>query len=105
MSEALPVYLTQLIYLKPGQEEIFEQFEQYALAMLGDHQGQLLVRVRTRDNRNEGSLESPDEIHLVSFPSRDHYHAFIQDERRQQILHLKEASVLRMLLIEGIHPW
>ncbi|MDA0196910.1 MAG: hypothetical protein O2951_18045 [Bacteroidetes bacterium] len=40
------IYITQLIYLKPGKEEIFNEFESIAIPIISNYNGQLLSRIR-----------------------------------------------------------
>ena len=40
------LYITQLIYIQPGQEDIFHQFENIAIPIISKYNGQLLLRVR-----------------------------------------------------------
>jgi uncharacterized protein (DUF1330 family) len=96
------IYLTQLIYIHPGKEETFHQFEDLALALLGKYQGRLLLRLRpSAEQFIEGELEMPYEVHLVSFPQQSDFDAFKQDKERESFLHLKEAAVSKVVLIQG----
>jgi uncharacterized protein (DUF1330 family) len=99
---AAMVYYTQLVYLKPGQADLFHQFEKGVLSLLEKHNGRMLVRWRRTD---QGVIESaighPDEIHLLSFTSAEDFRNYVDDEMRMSVLHLKEASVERTLLIQG----
>lgn len=96
------VIITQLIYIKPGQELVFEQFETIALKALERYQGQLLLRVRPdADSFITANIEKPYEIHLVSFPSENLWKNFAGDEERKKFLHLKEQSIQSVLLIKG----
>ena len=40
------IFITQLIYLKEGQETIFHQFEDIAIPIIAKYNGRLLLRVR-----------------------------------------------------------
>ena len=40
------IYITQLIYIKEGQENIFHQFEDVAISIISKYNGQLLLRIR-----------------------------------------------------------
>ena len=94
------LYFTQLVYLKPGQETAFDAFEAVAIPLIARHNGQLLWRVRPdRSSVIEG--EAPSEIHLVTFPTQADFEAFSRDPGRTEFLHLKEASVERVVLIKG----
>src|ERR1043165_6969525 len=97
------LYLTQLIYIHPGKEDAFHQFEDFALALLDKYQGKLLLRLRpTPEQFIAGELEIPYEVHLVSFPTQAEFDAFKQDKEREQFLHLKDVSVRKMVLMQGV---
>lgn len=97
------IYLTQLIYIKEGQESIFHQFEDIAIPLIANYNGQLLLRVRP-DNEAfiENSIEKPYEIHLISFDSDKDFENFMHDEERKKFLHLKEQSIKLSILVKGI---
>lgn len=94
--------MTQLVYLKPGQQEAFHQFEAVALPAIAQYNGELLLRVRpAADAFIAGSLERPYEIHLVEFDTEQDLEAFMKDEGRKRFLHLKEQSIRSVMLIKG----
>ena len=97
------IFITQLIYIFEGQEEVFHQFEDIAIPTILKYNGQLLLRVRP-DAKNyiESNIEKPYEIHLVEFASEEDFENFKQDEERKKFLHLKEQSIKSVLLIKGI---
>jgi uncharacterized protein (DUF1330 family) len=97
------IFLTQLIYIKEGQESIFQQFEDIAIPAILKYNGKLLIRVRPDNNSIiENNIEQPYEIHLVEFDTEQDFENFTQDEERKKFLHLKEQSVKSVLLIKGI---
>jgi uncharacterized protein (DUF1330 family) len=97
------IYLTQLIYIKDGQEEIFHQFEDIAIPAISKYNGRLLIRVRPDKNSIiEDNIGNPYEIHLVEFEADQDFKNFSQDEERKKFLHLKDQSVKSVLLIKGI---
>lgn len=96
------IYLTQLIYIKEGQEAIFHEFESLAIPIILKYNGRLLLRVRPDEaSYVESQMEKPYEIHLVEFDSELDFHNFARDEERKQFLHLKEASIQSSWLIQG----
>ena len=95
-------YITQLIYLKPGEEKVFDQFESMAIPIIGNYNGKLLLRIRPEaDAYIEHSIEPPYEIHLVQFKTEKDFVEFSMDEERKKFLHLKEASIRAGMLIKG----
>ena len=96
------IFITQLIYVFEGQEEIFNQFEDIAIPTILKYNGQLLLRVRPDDkNYIENNIEKPYEVHLVEFASEADFENFKQDEERKKFLHLKEQYINSVLLIKG----
>ena len=96
------IFITQLIYIKKGQESVFHQFEDIAIPAILKYNGRLLIRVRP-DGPSviENNIELPYEIHLVEFATEQDFENFKHDEERKKFLHLKEQSVNSILLIKG----
>ncbi|MBA4056858.1 MAG: DUF1330 domain-containing protein [Marivirga sp.] len=96
------IYITQLIYIIPGQEEIFNQFEDIAIPIISKYNGRLLLRVRPGENSFiEHHIDKPYEIHLVEFDTQQDFENFKQDEERKKFLHLKEQSIKASILVQG----
>lgn len=97
------IYITQLIYLLPGQQEVFDQFEAIAIPIIGKYNGRLLLRVRPGAGdylQCEG--EPPYEIHLVQFEAEQDFENFKNDEERKKFLHFKEQSIKASVLFQGV---
>jgi antibiotic biosynthesis monooxygenase (ABM) superfamily enzyme len=96
------MFITQLIYIRPGQENIFHQFEDVAIPIIAKYNGKLLLRLRPKpDEIIESNIESPYELHLVEFDNTDDFQDFMKDEERKQFLYLKEQSIKAAILIKG----
>ena len=96
------IFITQLIYIRDGQETVFNQFEAIAIPAISKYNGRLLLRVRPDENAYiESNVENPYEIHLVEFETDNDFANFMQDEERKRFLHLKEQSIKSVLLIKG----
>jgi uncharacterized protein (DUF1330 family) len=96
------MYITQLIYIKPGQENVFHQFENVAIPIITKYNGRLLLRLRPKTTEIiESNIENPYELHLVEFNNDDDFQDFMRDEERKQFLHLKEQSIRAAILIKG----
>lgn len=97
------IFITQLIYIKEGQEDIFHQFENVAIPIISKYNGRLLLRVRPDDKAFiENHMEKPYEIHLVEFDSENDFENFKHDEERKKFLHLKEQSITASILYLGV---
>ncbi|TMI92222.1 MAG: DUF1330 domain-containing protein [Bacteroidetes bacterium] len=96
------IFITQLVYVKEGQENIFHQFEDIAIPRISKYNGRLLLRVRPTENTViEHHVDRPYEIHLVEFDTEQDFENFKQDEERKKFLHLKDQSIKSLLLIKG----
>lgn len=97
------IFITQLIYIKEGQETVFHQFEEIAIPAIAKYNGRLLIRVRPDNNSIiENNIDKPYEIHLVEFDTEQDFENFKQDKERTKFLHLKDQSVKSVVLIKGI---
>lgn len=96
------IFLTQLIYIKEGKEDVFHEFEAVAIPIISKYNGKLLLRVRPDDNAFiEHHIDKPYEVHLVQFETQQDFENFMQDEERKKFLHLKEQSIKSSVLIQG----
>ena len=96
------LYFTQIIFVKAGKEDQFNVFESHVLPLLSKYNGTLLYRVRpAKEQVIASTFGNPYEIHLVTFPSDEDFKAYSGDQERLQFLHLKEASIEKVLLIKG----
>lgn len=97
------VYLLQLIYIKEGQEKVFDEFENIAIPLIPKYKGELLLRIRPAENSFvQHSIDKPYEVHLVRFQTESDFENFTYDEQRKKFLHLKEQSIKSSILIQGI---
>lgn len=96
------IYITQLIYIRDGEQNVFDQFEDFAIPIISKYNGRLLLRVRLAEtNFIEARIEKPYEMHLVEFDSEQDFDNFMRDEERKKFLHLKEKSIKASMLIRG----
>lgn len=96
------IYITQLIYIVPGQENTFDEFERVAIPIISKYNGRMIFRVRPADNAFiEHQADKPYEIHLVEFDSQQDFESFRKDEERKKFLHLKEQSIKTSIKIQG----
>ena len=96
------IYITQLIYIREGQEDVFHEFEEVAIPTILKYNGRLLLRIRPNDKSFiEYTIEKPYEIHFVEFDNEQDFENFKQDKDRIKYLHLKEQSVKASILYLG----
>ena len=57
-----------MIFVKEGKEDVFHQFEDFAIPILEDYNGKLIYRIRpTKESFVSFEDELPYEIHFLSF--------------------------------------
>lgn len=97
------IYITQLIYIIDGQEDVFNQFEDIAIPSILKYNGRLTLRIRPEENSIiESNIEKPYEIHLVEFDTQKDFDEFKEDKERKKFLHLKDKSIKSAVLIQGV---
>ena len=95
-------FITQLIYIKEGQENLFHQFEDVAIPVILKYNGRLLIRTRLEQKAIiKKNIETPYEIHIIEFNIEADFDNFMKDEERKTFLYLKDQSIKSVLLIKG----
>jgi uncharacterized protein (DUF1330 family) len=96
------VYITLFIFVKPGEEKVFQAYEDKVLPILEKYSGKLLYRIRPdRDSVIHATDEQPYKIHLVSFASKEDFENYRQDKKRNTYLPLFGQSVKKVILVES----
>jgi len=97
------VYYTQLIFIKPGCEQDFHAFEEKVLPLLKAHNGELIYRIRPTESAFvESSGVLPYEIHFTTFGSKTDFESYKTDPNRLAFMEMKNKSVEKIILIEGV---
>jgi hypothetical protein len=97
------LYYTQLIFIKANQEQIFNLFEDNVLPLLKKYNGELIYRTKLDKKLVIGSsIGTPDELHLITFETKEDFNSYKNDKERMQYFHLKETSIEKAILIEGV---
>jgi len=84
----------------PAQVDAASAYEDAVLPLLADHRAELLYRGRRAGDQAE-SL--PAEVHLIRFPDRDAYAAFLADDRRHALLH-EHGEVFTSKVVVELDP-
>ncbi len=95
-------YITILLFVIKGKEDVFNEYEEKVLPLLSRHQGQLLYRIRPEAQQYiTPQDEYPYEIHIVSFETITGFEQYKADKDRQSHAYLFRESVSKTLMIEG----
>ena len=95
--------ITQLIYLNDGGEQDFLEYESLVLPLLEKYSGRLELRLRPASDNFIYPLEGdvPDEVHIVSFETKEDYLRFKNDPVRIKNQDLLKNSVKKITAIES----
>ena len=84
------VTLCALLWAVPGRKSDLADFEDDVLALLPDHHGRLVSRVR-----NISVEDGPTEMHIISFRDQTCMDAYLADDRRIALLPRRDAAIDR----------
>ncbi|MDJ1478891.1 DUF1330 domain-containing protein [Cytophagaceae bacterium YF14B1] len=94
------LYITLLLFVKSGKEDVFLEYEAAVLPILPKYNGMLHHRIRPEQTAYIQPTESiPYEIHLVSFASTTDFENYRQDSERKQYTPLFQESVEKFCLL------
>ena len=86
-------YLRQMIFVHEGKENIFNEFENIAIPIMAEYNGEMIYRIKpTEGDFITAKEEVPYEIHFLSFPDDCSLQNFLKDERRISSVNLKNES-------------
>ena len=86
----MAVTLCVLLWARLGKDIELAAYEDAVLALLPDHGGRVLQRVRP-----VGGRDDPSEVQLLQFPGEDALDAFMADDRRTALRDARDAAVGR----------
>ena len=86
----MAVTLCVLLWARLGKEAELAEYEDRVLALLPDHGGRILNRVRP-----VGGKAEPAEVHLLQFPDDAALEAYMVDERRTALARDREVAIER----------
>lgn len=96
------IYLTALLFIKEGKENVFNEYESLVLPIISDYNGKLIYRIRpTHDSFISSEEEFPYEIHFISFDTNEDFMNFINDGERKSFEKLKVDSIKSTFLVQG----
>lgn len=96
------IYLTTLIFVKDGKEDVFKEYESLVLPILKDYNGKLIYRIRPRkEDFIEFEGERPFELHFISFITNEDFINFTKDEKRNSFVNLKEDAIKTSFIVKG----
>jgi len=93
MSADEPLTLCVQLWAHPGHEAGLMQFEDQVLALIPNHGGSVLQRVR-----RIGDGDAAFETHVISFPDDRSLQEYLDDPARLALTALRERSIARTVI-------
>jgi hypothetical protein len=94
-----PIVLVVSLFVHPGREIEFQQFETAAARILKKYEGKIERVIRPTGSGQPGS--SPYEIHIVSFPSVERFEAYRGDTDLAKLAPLRQTAIACTEVIIG----
>ncbi|WP_303316473.1 hypothetical protein Q4Q34_06605 [Flavivirga abyssicola] len=96
------IYLTALLFVKEGKENVFNEYESLVLPIINNYNGKLIYRIRpTQDSFINSEDQLPYEIHFISFETDEDFTNFINDDKRKRFEKLKADSIKSTFITKG----
>ncbi len=97
--------ITVFIYVHPGKENEFFEYESKVLPLLEKHSGRLLQRFRPERECSmaEEQNDLPFEVHVISFALKAGLEYYKNDPERKKYQYLAEQSIIRTEVFESIN--
>ncbi len=89
-AESEAVIVTAFLFVRPGQEEAFRRFEELALGLLSDHEGQVLGAARLS---SVAQKDKAYEQHVLRFATLDHFERYRSDPRHTAWAELRKRVI------------
>jgi hypothetical protein len=90
MADPDPLVLCCFLWATPGEEAGLQGYEDAVLALLGEHRGVILQRVRST-----GEAAGPREVQLFRFEDRDGLDGYLDDPRRLAMADVRDRVIAR----------
>lgn len=78
-----PVYILIRLWIHNGREADFEAYERKVAGIMARYGG--VIDRTIRPSRRSDTSDEPFEVHLLKFPNRDLYDAYLNDPERQSL--------------------
>jgi hypothetical protein len=96
------IYVTQLIHVRDGRSDAFNEFDTTITTLVSRHNGMFLFRLRPDPlDLILSTIGMPYEIQLLRFETESDFHGFMHDEERKNLLHSKYHVIRSVILIKG----
>jgi antibiotic biosynthesis monooxygenase (ABM) superfamily enzyme len=95
-----PLYILVRIWIRRGLDTEFEAYESKVSRIMARYGGVIERAIRTTGASDEGSDE-PFEVHVLKFPNRDLYAAYLDDAERRSLSEERTGIVTNSDILVG----
>ncbi len=97
------ILITLFLYIHENQESNYYNYEEAVLPILEKHGGQMMTKIGKGNLVwNSDNLNCPDEIHVVSFPSKIAYKEYIVDPERIALSDLRKSAIKETMVMQEV---
>ena len=94
------LYILVRLWVHEGREAEFEAYEHKVSRIMARYGGVIERAIRTSRTSDDGSDE-PFEVHVLKFPSRDHYDAYRDDAERRSLSGERAGVIAKADILVG----
>lgn len=96
------IYITALLFVQEGKEELFQDYERRVLPLLKDFNAEILYRIRANKEKSVSLVKKlPYEVHILEFQTETDFKNYLNDDRRKAFEHLKNEAIKSTFVIKG----
>ena len=95
-----PLYILVRLWIHKGREAEFEAYERKVSRIMGRYGGAIERAIRTSRTSDDGPDE-PFEVHVLKFPSRDRYDAYLDDAERRSLSGERAGTIAKADVLVG----
>ena len=88
-----PIVLVVQLFIAPGRQRGFDEFEAEAAAIMARHGGSIQRRIAL--SRGDDAFDEPNEVHIVAFPARTALDSYLEDPALLRLAELRATTILR----------
>jgi antibiotic biosynthesis monooxygenase (ABM) superfamily enzyme len=96
-----PLYVVVRLWIRGGLEAEFEAYERKVARIMARYGGVIEHAIRTSRTSDDRSDE-PFEIHVLKFPSRDLYNAYLDDVERRSLSTERAGIITKTDAVTGM---
>ena len=96
-----PLYIIVRVWIRRGLEAEFETYERKVSRIMSRYGGAIERAIRVSRASSDGSDE-PFEVHVLKFPSRDRYDAYLGDAERLSLSGERAGVITNSYALVGL---